>query len=494
MASGRSGGPRKAVSNAPLSTRGLPACEPDRACAWIEKYCVVPKGSGAGKPLRLRQWQRDIVGTVFAEQMPRLAGISLPRGSGKSTLLSAMALHAFVGRGEMGASVVCAAVDQRQAEIVFKTCVRFVELNPQLEKRIKVYQDKLIHPASGSELRVYPADPKSLEGLDFSFCVLDEFGVISRDTFEVLAHAQGKREQSTLACIGTPSPMGTDSVMWSLREAYRANPDDTSTRWIEYAAPDGCDVDDEDAWAIASPALGDFLHADALRALLPPKTSENVFRRARLGQWVLESDAQWTTRAVWDATCDPDRTVPDGTPIVIGFDGSWKGDCTCLVGATIEPVPHLFVIDLWKPPANNPDWRVPVERVEAAIEAACRRWDVREVACDPSRWQRSISVLAGRGLPMVEFAQSPNRMIAATKSLYDALVDGDITHDDNPDFAEHVTNARAKDDGFGTQVKKVTKHSEKKIDLLVAGIMAHSRATWLASKKPKRAKVYRSVA
>ena len=484
MAQGRSGGPKAKVSDAPLSTYGLPKSDPDRACAWIEKYCTIPKGHGAGQPLTLRAWQRDIVGTVFNDPMPRLAGVSLPRGSGKSTLLAAMALYAFIGRGELGASVVCAAVDQRQAEIVFKTCVRFVELNKQLDSRIKVFQDRLVHPKSGSELRVYPADPKSLEGLDFSFCVLDEFGVVSRDTFEVLAHAQGKRPQSTLACIGTPSPMGTDSVMWSLRSAYFANPSDTSTRWIEYAAPDGCAVDDEAAWKIASPALGDFLAVDALRALLPPKTSENVFRRARLGQWVLESDAQWLPGQVWLNTAE-DRTVEPETEIVIGFDGSWKGDCTCLVGATVEPNPHLFVIDLWKPPANNPDWRVPVERVEAAIEKACETYTVKEIACDPARWQRSISVLAGRGLPMVEFAQSPNRMIAATKGFYDALVDGDCTHSEDDDFREHVLNARAKDDGFGVQVKKVTKHSDKKIDLLVAAIMAHSRATWIASKKKK---------
>lgn len=484
-------GPKKAVSTAPLSTRGLPKSDPDRACAWITKYFVTPQGHGAGKALRLRPWQEEIVSGVFNNPAPRLAGLSLPRGSGKSTLLAAMALYAFIGKGELGASVACVAVDERQARIVFQKCVRMVQLNPQLEKRIQIYQDRLYHPKTGSELRVYPSDPKSLEGLDFSLCVLDEFGVVSHDTFEVLAHAQGKREQSTLCCIGTPSPFGTDSVMWSLRQAKLDNPDDASTFWIEFAAPDGCAIDDEEAWKIASPALGDFLSIDALRALLPPKTRENVFRRARLGQWCIDSDAAWVSHDVW-RQCAHNIQVSPGTPITIGFDGSWRGDTTALVGATIERVPRLFVINLWRAPEHSPDWRVPIETVEAAIEEACRVWDVKEVACDPARWQRSLSVLAGRGLPMSEFSQSPQRMVAATKSLYDALLNQTVAVSDDPDFEEHATNARVKDDGLGVQVKKADPHSPKKIDLLVAAIIAHSRARHYADAKPRSGRIYRT--
>ena len=485
-------GPKKAASTAPLRTTGLPAADPDRAIAWIERFCIIPKGYGSGLPLSLRPWQREIVSGVFSSPMPRLAGLSLPRGSGKSTLLAAMALYAFVGRGDLGAAVACVAVDERQARIVFQCAVRYVQLNPQLEKRIQIYQDRLYHPKTGSELRVYPSDPKSLEGLDCNLIVLDEFGVVSRDTFEVLAHASGKRPESTLCCIGTPSPMGTDSVMWSLREAALANPEDKSTFWLEFAAPDGCAVDDEAAWKVASPALGDFLAVDALRALLPPKTSENVFRRARLGQWVLTSDAQWCPPDVW-AACQVTRKVEPGTAITIGFDGSWKGDCTALIGATVEAIPHIFVIKVWVPNTDNPNWRVPVEQVEAEIENACNKYDVKEVVCDPARWQRSISVLAARGLPMVEMPQSRARMIPATKNLYDALVDTSVTHSGEAVLTEHTMNARTKDDGDGVQVKKATPHSEKKIDALVAAIMAHSRASFLAQQTPKRRRILRAV-
>ncbi len=146
-------GPKAKASDVPLSTHGLPKNDPERACAWIEKYCVVGKGHGAGKPLILREWQRELVSGVFGDHMPRLALLSLPRGSGKSTLLAAMGLYAFIGQETLGASVACAAVDERQARITWTCAKRFVEMNPQLAKRVQIYQDRLYHPKTGSEMR-----------------------------------------------------------------------------------------------------------------------------------------------------------------------------------------------------------------------------------------------------------------------------------------------------------------------------------------------------
>lgn len=54
--------------------------------------------------------------------------------------------------------------------------------------------------------------------------------------------------------------------MWKLVCYGREHPDDKSFPLVEYAAPAGCDLADEAAWKTANPALGDFLHLDALRA------------------------------------------------------------------------------------------------------------------------------------------------------------------------------------------------------------------------------------
>ena len=61
-------------------------------------------------------------------------------------------------------------------------------------------------PERGASFVCLPAEPKRLEGLDPTTAILDEVGVISREVYEVVALAQGKRETSTLLGIGTPGP------------------------------------------------------------------------------------------------------------------------------------------------------------------------------------------------------------------------------------------------------------------------------------------------
>jgi hypothetical protein len=37
------------------------------------------------------------------------------------------------------------------------------------------------------------------------------------------------------------------------------------------------------------------------------------------------------------------------------------------------------------------------------LRACCRRWRVLEVAADPYRWQRSLELLDGEGIPVGEY-------------------------------------------------------------------------------------------
>ncbi len=323
-----------------------------------------------------------------------------------------------------------------------------------------------------------------MEGLDPSLAIVDEIGVVDRRTYEVIAAASGKRPTSLTLCIGTPSPDGEDSVMFELVQHGREH-HDPSFRLVEYRAPDGCDLDDEAAWAAANPALDDFLARDAMRALLPPKLRESTYRRARLGQWVDGTDEPWLPPGAWDA-CATGEAIADGTEVVIGLDGSFSQDGTALVAVMVAEQPHVDVVDLWETPADDPDYRVPVLDVEDAIRAACLRWRVREIVADPFRWTRSLQVLADDHLPVVEFPQSPARLTPATSGLYEAVVNHTITHSGDPRLARHVADAVLKVDSRGSRVQKEQKHSRRRVDLAVATIMAHSRAVVLA-RRPRAA-------
>jgi phage terminase large subunit-like protein len=432
----------------------------------------------------VRDWQADLIGGVFEDPRPRQALWALPRGNGKSTLAAALGLYGLYGDGVEGASVIVVAADERQARIVFSTAVRMVELEPKLAMRTQTFQDRLYVPGTGSTFAVLPAVPRNLEGLDPSLAIVDEIGVVDRRTYEVIAAASGKRPTSLTLCIGTPSPDGDESVMYDLVRHGRDH-DDPTFRLVEYGAPDGCDLDDETAWEAANPALDDFLARDAMRALLPPKLREQTYRRARLGQWTDGADDPWLPPGAWDALATGE-TIPDGTEVVLGLDGSFSQDATALVAVTVAEHPHVDVVGLWEAPAGDAEYRVPVLDVEDAIRHACRRWRVREIVADPFRWTRTLQVLADDRLPVVEFPQSPARLTPATSGVYEAVVNRTVTHSGDARLARHVANAVLHVDTRGSRVQKEHKHSRHRVDLAVATIMAHSRAAVLAHRPVAR--------
>jgi phage terminase large subunit-like protein len=139
------------------------------------------------------------------------------------------------------------------------------------------------------------------------------------------------------------------------------------------------------------------------------------------------------------------------------------------------------VVEAWERPVDADDsWQVPILDVEASIRAACRRWQVREIACDPFRWARTYQVLEGEGLPVVEFPQSPARMTPATTRFYEAVVNKGMTQSGDLRLARHIGNAVLKADSRGTRIYKEHKHSKRRIDLAVASVMALDRAAWHA--------------
>jgi phage terminase large subunit-like protein len=116
--------------------------------------------------------------------------------------------------------------------------------------------------------------------------------------------------------------------------------------------------------------------------------------------------------------------------------------------------------------------------VENTIIEFCGKYKVREVACDPFRWQRSMQVLQDHGIPIVEWpSTSAARMIPACAKFYDAVVNQRLSHDGDPLLARHISNAVVKTDRLGPRIVKEHRGSPRKIDAAVASIIALDRAT-----------------
>jgi hypothetical protein len=86
------------------------------------------------------------------------------------------------------------------------------------------------------------------------------------------------------------------------------------------------------------------------------------------------------------------------------------------------------ILDELFPGQAAQDWTAPILDVEAALRESSKRWQVREIACDPARWARTYQILAEERLPVVEYPQSPSRMTPATQRFYEAVMNRGLTH------------------------------------------------------------------
>ena len=479
-------GPKGQVTVDPLDFSGLPEGRAERRLTFIADYLVVPKGVGAGEPVRLRDFQTDIVGTVFGPGV-RTGLVSLPRANGK-TALAAMLAVAELFAGPPSAEVLVVASDQRQANITLRMARRMIELNPELADRAQVYADRIVVPHNDAVLLPLPAEPGALHGFDPSLLIVDELHVVTEQVWEAVTSVSGKRPESLTLAISTPSA-SPDCVMWRLVEHGRAG-DDPAFALREFMAPDGCDTADRAAWRAANPALAcdePFLAEDGLEAARRT-LREPVFRQLRLGQWVTGSES-WLPWGAWDA-CSADRRVSPRERVVLAFDGSASGDSTALVGCTLDG--HLFVEGLWE---NNGDrgWRVPREDVDRAVDVAFTKHDVVELACDPWGWRSEIEGWAKRhGERRVLEWNTANaaRMAPATDRLYQAVVTQAVTHDGDGRLAAHIAHCVAKRTPQGDLVSKDKRGSPRKIDAAVAAIVAFDRAAFHQQRNRKRVRSF----
>jgi phage terminase large subunit-like protein len=363
-------GPKAAVDGSPLPLRGSKRREL-AVSRFATDYIRAPRGHGVRRPLKLRPWQRELIAATWdTRPRPRLAGWMLPRGQGKTSLTAVLALYELLAGAE-GAQVVVVATDERQAGLCHRIASRMVELHPSLEQRVQAYADQLTVPSRGSSFQVLPAVPKRLEGLDFTLAIVDEAGRVDQEVYEVVALATGKQQASVVLAIGTPGPELEHTVLGRLRQHAADYPDDASLVWREHSAAGFEDhpVDCRHCWTLANPALGDFLAEDGLAACLPPKMREASFRRARLCQLTDTLEEAWLPPGTWAACTDASRTMSDGAEVVLAFDGSFNGDTTVLVVATVAERPHIDLVEMWEASGAQ----VPIVDVEAAIRAACRR-------------------------------------------------------------------------------------------------------------------------
>jgi phage terminase large subunit-like protein len=457
-------------------------------------------GGSAGEPMVMRDWQTAMMRRLLARRADgrlkhRQALIGVPRKNGKSALGAGIALFGLAF-GPSGGEVFSCAADKEQARIVFGTAKKMIELEPQFSGMFKTYRDAIEFPATGSVYRVLSAEAFTKEGLNPHLVLFDEVHAQpNRELWDVMALATGARVEPLLVGITTAGvksdSTGGDSLCYGMYQygisLAKGELNDPTFYFEWWGAPEGATHTDPDVWAEANPGYGDIVSADDFASAVL-RTPEAEFRTKRMNQFV-STATTWLPGGAWDLCAGESDAIPDGVEVVLGFDGSFNNDSTALVVVTCpsgeDDMPHVDVVAAWeKPQDTGSDWAVPIIDVEAEIRAACRRWQVREIVCDPYRWARTYQVLEDEGLPVVEFPQSPARMVPATQRFYEAVMNRTVSHSGDPRLARHLSNCVIRTDSRGSRLSKDSKGSPRKIDLAVSAVMALERACQEPEREP----------
>jgi len=459
---------------------------------FINSMCIQTKDTVAGRSgeqIVLRDWQKKLLDNIFAVRddgrfKNRTALVGMPRKNGKSALSSGIALWGLFMGSEGGEIYSCAA-DRDQARIVFGDAKKMIEAEPELMAQAKLYRDAIEIPGTGSIYRVLSSEAYTKEGLSPTLVIMDELHALpNRELFDVMQLGMGARREPLLLSITTAGvktdSTGQDSIAYNLyqygQKVIRGEYDDPSFFMAWWEASIESDHRDPETWKLANPAFGDLNSEEDFESAVK-RTPESEFRTKRTNAWV-SSQTAWLPNGVWEAR-ETEREVDKNVPVILGFDGSFSGDASVIIGVTIEERPHVFMIEAYeKQPEDDDTWRVDSLTVENAIIEACNKYNVVEIACDPFRWQRSMQVLQDAGLPIVEWpSTSAARMIPACAKFYDAVVGEKLTQDGNALLTRHISNAVVKVDRLGPRIVKEHRGSPRKIDAAVASIIAFDRAT-----------------
>lgn len=227
-----------------------------------------------------------------------------------------------------------------------------------------------------------------------------------------------------------------------------------------------------DAWAWADPEA-------IIQQFRDPQVHESDFRRYWLNQ-ARKSASTWLETGVWAGLAAP-RPVENGSAVVLGFKGGNRRTCTELVGCTVEPVPHLFLVKSWEKPYSGPDgWRTPAAEVEKAIADAMTRWQVMEFVGVPYGWGSEMDDWEETyGEVVVQFDTNQwKRLGQACDDFFQAVADGRLSHDGSEVLTRHMENGVNESRHGYDVLTHAAGETADDIAAAVAGVVAFHRALY----------------
>ena len=221
-----------------------------------------------------------------------------------------------------------------------------------------------------------------------------------------------------------------------------------------------------------------------------PTSDKSYLERVWLNRPVQGSerafDAElWKSLAVTDFRPEPQATI------TLGFDGARWHDSVGLIGTDLA-TGNQWKLGVWARPFGVEEWEAPADEISSVVDAAFSQYNVWRMYCDPPYWETTVAEWAGKYGDKKVIAWWTNRfkqMAYAIRGFNNAIKAGELHHDGDPDYTQHVGNAVRKylnlydeDGGRLWVIYKERPDSPLKIDLTMAGILSwQARCDALAS-------------
>lgn len=488
-----------------------------RVIAFIERHCMTPDGAHVGAPMVLADFQKDFIREVYDNPAgTRRAILSVSRKNGKTGLIAGLLLAHLVGpEAKQNSQIVSGAMSRDQAALVFNLAAKMVQLSPKLSRIVRIIPSgkRLVGTPLNTEYRALAADGKTAHGLSPVLAILDEIGQVrgpQSDFVDAITTSQGAHEAPLLIAISTQAASDADLLSVWLDDA-RASADPRIVCHL-YAAPEGCNLLDTEAWKKANPALGIFRSLDDLREQMTQAqrmpSMENTARNLLLNQRV-STESPFVSPDVWKSCAAAVQPFFD-TPVFCGLDLSARTDLTALViVGKVEGVwqvaPYFWTpeqglidranrdrapYDLWHRQGHlrtTPGATVDYEYVAQEMAEILSDLPVEAIAYD--RWRidllRKELDKIGATLPLVEWGQGYRDMAPALDALEAELLNGRIAHGAHPVLTMCAANATVTKDPTGAR-KLDKSRATGRID----GMQALAMAMGAAARAEQTANIY----
>lgn len=499
---------------------------------WVETFVRHTKGSLAGQPFILEDWEKFIYSNIYgwmhynekgkAVRLIRETYVQIPKKNGK-TLVGVGALgYSMYGEGVLGADCYCCASDFNQAQYAAKPFAATILNHDALYNSSHIFKgpkgtiSSITYDYIADDLAytnafiVMSKNIKSIEGSNPHFILNDELHAQENmDQYDNFKSAQISRDEALMFNISTAGKGSSSVGMRVYREAKEVlKNDDNDANFVMIWEPNkNYDWTDRKVWEMVNPNIGISVTMEALETefitAVRSAHKKAEFLSKHLNVFVNGAENFFEQDQVEHVLVSSEELGDlTGEAVYLGLDLSKTTDLTCVslnfpafddAGKAILKVKQMYFIPNEDIEHREKEDNVPYQelaekgfvtfcdgkmidqdQVMEFITECMELYDVQQLNYDPAMSQKLIEKCENLGLECIVVNQYPKVMNAMIDDSERLIYEQRLVTD-NPLFVYCALNMVVVTNLNGMKGPS-KRQSKKKIDGFVAFLVAHKES------------------